>query len=136
MTIKEYQEMTGKRHKYGNHIVTDPETGEKFDSQKEWRRWNELKLLEKAGEISRLERQKKFELIPSFKTTSGKKERAMSYFADFYYYDMTDDRRHANQKYTRWVVEDVKSPITRKDKVYQIKRKLMAFLKGIEIKEI
>ena len=34
----------------------------KFDSKKEARRWQELKLLEKAGKISKLERQVKFVL--------------------------------------------------------------------------
>ena len=35
-----------------------------FDSQKEYRRWCELKLLERAGKISKLKRQVTFELVP------------------------------------------------------------------------
>jgi len=35
-----------------------------FDSVKEYRRYTELSLLEKAGEISDLQRQVKFRLIP------------------------------------------------------------------------
>ena len=36
-----------------------------FDSQKEAQRYCELKLLEKKGEISQLQRQVPFELIPA-----------------------------------------------------------------------
>ena len=36
-----------------------------FDSKKEYARWCELKLLEKAKEISGLQRQVAYELIPS-----------------------------------------------------------------------
>ena len=63
-TIKEYQEMTRQRHKYNNKPVVDE--GIRFDSKKEFARWRELLLLQKAGEISKLERQKKFELQPAF----------------------------------------------------------------------
>ena len=46
---------------------------EVFDSRKEMRRWNELIILEKAGEISELKRQVKFILIPSQRETVMKK---------------------------------------------------------------
>lgn len=131
-TLEEYQEMTRSRHKYNNKPVVDE--GMRFDSKKEYARWRELLLLQKAGEISRLERQKKFELQPAFEH-NGKKYRAVNYYADFYYYDNTEDRRHCNGSKSRWVIEDVKSPITRKNQVYQLKRKRMLFL-GNEIKEI
>jgi len=38
---------------------------EKYDSTKEFRRWQELRALELAGEISELRRQVEFELIPA-----------------------------------------------------------------------
>ena len=38
--------------------------GEEFDSKKESRRWQELRLLEKTGEIQGLRRQAPFELVP------------------------------------------------------------------------
>lgn len=50
-----------RRSKYGNVKVTTPD-GETFDSGREADRWMQLKLLEKAGEISHLERQPKFYL--------------------------------------------------------------------------
>ena len=47
--------------------LSDKEYEMVFDSIKEFHRWNELKTLEKAGEISKLERQKKFVIQPAFK---------------------------------------------------------------------
>lgn len=79
-----------------------------FDSKKEAERYKTLCLLEKAGMISRLEMQTKFELVPK---QNG--ERAVTYKADFYYFDNTI---HS------WVAEDVKGY---KTKDYIIKRKLM-----------
>lgn len=52
-----------KRTKYGNKKVT--EDGITFDSIRERDRWLELKQLERAGEISNLERQPKFYLFGS-----------------------------------------------------------------------
>ena len=43
--------------------------GEVFDSKKEYNRWRELCLLEKAGKISDLQRQVPFELIPAQRRT-------------------------------------------------------------------
>ena len=139
MSLTQYQEMTRTRHKYRNKPVTDEE-GIKHDSKKEYARWCELKLLQRAGEISHLERQKRFVLRPAFEH-NGEKVRAMSYIADFYYYDETDDLRHCQNTHTRWVIEDVKSPITRKNRVYRLKRNEMLYqmhlgkIKGYTIKE-
>jgi hypothetical protein len=79
-----------------------------FDSIAESRRYKELKLLLKAGEISDLKLQKKYLLIPK-----QKDERPTSYIADFYYIENGKE-----------VVEDVKSKITAKKTDYIIKRKL------------
>jgi len=91
-----------------------------FDSKKESQRFAELKLLEKAGQITDLRLQHKYELIPK----QGK-ERATCYIADFVY-----------EENGKEVVEDVKSEITRKKSDYIIKRKLMKFIHGIEVKEV
>lgn len=97
-----------------------------FDSQKEKRRFDELKILQRAGEIRDLKTQVPFELIPAQKDKDGKTiERAVKYIADFTYAD----------KNGRFVVEDVKSPATR-TKDYIIKRKLMLFVYKIRITEI
>ncbi|MDO4649168.1 MAG: DUF1064 domain-containing protein [Eubacteriales bacterium] len=97
--------------------------GEHFDSLREYRRWEELKLLEKAGEITDLERQVNFELIPKqIDPNTGKvKERACSYKADFVY---TEDGQR--------IVEDSKGFKTPE---YRIKKKLLLWRYGISIKE-
>lgn len=98
-----------------------------YDSKKEYRRAQELKLLEKAGEISELQEQVKYLLIPAqYQDIDGKKkcvEQACSYIADFTYRD----------KAGKLVVEDTKGVRTPE---YIIKRKLMLFTRDIKIKEV
>ena len=97
-----------------------------FDSQKEARRWQELRFLLRAGVITNLQRQTPFELIPAQKDETGKLlERAVTYKADFTYWD-----EHGN-----FIVEDVKSEATR-TREFIIKRKLMLKVHGIRIKEV
>ena len=95
-----------------------------FDSAKEAARYCELLLLKHTGEITDLERQVPFELIPSQKDAKGKViERKMTYIADFVYKDKDGKR----------VVEDVKGMRT---EVYKLKRKLMLYVHGIQIREV
>ena len=108
-----------------------------FDSKKEYNRYRELALLEKAGQIENLELQKAFVLIPAqyenvsreeYIKSKGKKtkgkciERACKYKADFTY--IQDGKI---------IVEDTKGF---KTKDYIIKRKLMLYVHGIRIKEV
>lgn len=117
------RDSSGKDNKYHARKVTVD--GETFDSQKEYMRWCELKLLEKAGKISDLRRQVKFELIPAQRDERGKViERGCDYYADAVY---VEDGRT--------VVEDTKSPATRTD-VYKIKRKLMLWRYGLRVVEV
>lgn len=96
----------------------------KFDSKKEGNRYEELKILEKAGLIKELELQKVFELQPSFKK-NGKTYRKITYKADFYYYD-----NHLK----RYIVEDAKGF---KTEVYKIKKKLFEYVyKDMELVEV
>jgi hypothetical protein len=69
-----------KRRKYRNNPCEAD--GIKFDSEKEAKRYSELKLLLKIGEIGLLERQKPFLLIEANET-----ERKCVYVADFVYWD-------------------------------------------------
>ena len=48
--------------KYKNEKITVD--GETFDSRKEFHRYKELLILERAGKIKNLQRQVKFELVP------------------------------------------------------------------------
>lgn len=115
------------RSKYGNKKITV--NGETFDSQKEYRRWCELKQLERAGAIKNLKRQVKFELLPAQYCGKNCAERALNYIADFTYIEpLNADRNEFSA-----VVEDVKGKRTQ---AYIIKRKLMLYLHGIRIKEI
>ena len=85
-----------------------------YDSKKEAKRAYELDLLRRAGFISNYERQRRFILQDGFKIR-GKSIRAITYVADFYYYD--------NNKKT-WVVEDTKGFRT---DVYKLKKKLFLY---------
>lgn len=111
--------------------------GISFDSRKEAKRYQELKLLEKSGEISDLRLQVKYVLIPSQYEDTGELftrgankgkmkrklvERPVTYIADFVY---TEGGKE--------VVEDTKGMRT---KEYIIKRKLMLSVYGIRIREI
>ena len=131
-------------NKYGSRKVT--RDGMTFDSQKEYRRYCELSLLERAGRITDLERQVPFELIPAQyrfietgerykrnnlargiragdpKTKQVCMEQSCVYYADFVY------RQDGRQ-----VVEDAKGVRTAD---YVIKRKLMLWVHGIRIKEV
>ena len=108
--------------KYHNRkILID---GIMFDSAKEAARYCELLLLKHAGEITDLQRQVPYELIPTQKDEKGKVlERKTSYIADFVYRD----------KDGKMVVEDVKGMRT---EVYRLKKKLMLYIHGIQIKEV
>lgn len=96
--------------------------GHVFASKKEAARYAELKLLERAGIISDLELQKRFELIPSQRMDGKVIERSCYYICDFAYY------RDGEQ-----IVEDAKGM---KTEVYKIKKKLMLYKYGITIKEV
>ena len=102
------------RSKYGNRIVEYD--GYKFDSQGESMRYYQLKMLQKAGKISGLQVHVPFELIPK-----DEKHRAIYYEADFVYIE-------DGQK----IVEDFKGFRT---DVYKIKKRMMKWLYGIDIKE-
>ena len=98
--------------KYFNQEITID--GIKFASKKEAKRYQELKWLEKANEISELRLQVPFELQPSFKK-DGKTIRKIEYIADFVYYDVKQDK---------YIVEDTKGFRT---EVFKIKKKLFEY---------
>lgn len=101
--------------KYHNHR----EGG--FDSKRERERFAELRLLERAGAISELKRQVRFELIPAQYRDGRCVFRSVSYVADFTY-----------KKNGELIVEDSKGFKTPE---YKIKRKLMLWVLGILVIE-
>ena len=131
-----YQHWT--ENKYGAHKA-ECRHGHLHDSRKEARRCDELHLLLMAGEISDLQIQRKYILIPAIRESTGqyytrgaKKgqekpgkviEQECSYVADFDY--ITKDGSH--------VVEDTKGM---KTKDYIIKRKLMLWVHKVRIVEV
>lgn len=116
-------------NKYGAKKIKDPATGYVFDSRKEFNRWCELRLLERAGKISNLKRQVKYVLIPAQRDESGKLlEREVSYVADFKYFDNCLEKE---------VVEDVKGYKGGSAyNVFSIKRKLVLYCHGIIVSEV
>lgn len=122
-----------RRNKYNARMYKVGD--EVFHSKKELHRYEELLLLEKAGQIHGLKREVKFLLIPSQRETIWKNgkpkqgkciEREISYIADFVY---TENGQ--------LVVEDVKG--FKKSKAYDlfvIKRKLMLYVHGIRVREV
>ena len=103
-----------KRSKFNNtKVVID---GVKYDSKHEYKRYCELLLMEKAGEIKNLQFQVKFSVCPKAPNVKGSRERF--YIADFVY-TKSDGTK---------VIEDAKSPITKKDKTYRLKKQLVQVL--------
>lgn len=117
-----------------------------FDSKREAKRYCELKMLLRAGEISKLELQKEFVLLPpqydkptEYFQRGEKKgqpkqgkllERGVSYFADFCYID---------NKSEEFVVEDAKGyrdPSSAEYAKFVLKRKMLLYFYGIKVKEI
>jgi hypothetical protein len=105
-----------KGSKYGNRkTIVGSLT---FDSAKEARRYGELSLLQRAGQISDLALQTRFPLVVDTVTVAH-------YVADFTYLTASGER----------VIEDVKSPITRKESTYRLKFKIMAAM-GLPVTEV
>lgn len=101
--------------KYKAKKVKDTPWGT-FDSQGEYKRWLELVELERRGEIQRLERQVRFELIPK-----NDRHRKTEYVADAVYWQGGE-----------MIVEDTKGFETPE---YTLKKKLMYHVHGIAIYE-
>lgn len=112
--------------KHGNKRTTTAD-GVVHASKREARRWDELRLLARAGLLANLNRQVAFVLAPSVRLDGEKRTKpALRYVADFVY----DEPDGAGG--WRRVVEDSKGHRT---DAYRIKRHLMATVHGIQIRE-
>ncbi len=114
-------DLTAKRSKYGNRKVEIE--GIWFDSEREGKRYLELKALVAAEKIFKLETQVTFDL-----EVNG--ILICRYRADFVY--RVIDSQKGQFIITRKIVEDSKG---HKTKDYMLKRKLMKACHGIEILE-
>ena len=112
------------KNKYGN--VKIKYAGFLFDSGIEKHRYQDLILLEAAGEIRDLKVHPKFTLQEGFRDRGGRAIQAVTVKWDFYY-------TKGSQAY----VEDVKSPATRKLADYNIRKRLfIAKFPNIVFKEV
>jgi hypothetical protein len=109
-----------KRSKYG--AIKQTVDGIVFHSKREAKRYCELRLLEKAGEIQNLELQPKFVLTVD--TGPETCEMLGNYIADFAYHDKATGKI---------VVEDSKGFRT---PLYRWKKKHVEAQYGIEIREV
>lgn len=110
-----------------------------FDSKKEARRYDELMLMLKAGQIRNLKLQAQFTLQESYITHDGERIRAIRYIADFVYEKKKTICAKTEDGEESWswdtVVEDVKSSATKTEK-YKIKAKLLKERFGLTISEV
>jgi hypothetical protein len=114
-----------KRPKYRNRKCLYQ--GMTFDSKRELSRYLYLLDLQKAGHIKDLQRQVKFVLVDSVRfEQEARRKPAVRYYADAVY----------TRSDGGTVVEDVKSPSTRKTAAYRLKKALMMSVHGIEIIEV
>lgn len=93
-----------------------------FDSIREAKRYDELVLMLKDGQIEELRLQQSFTLQDGYVTSNGEVVRPIVYKADFVY------RRDGER-----IVEDVKGVRTEE---YKLKRKLMLERFGISVEEV
>lgn len=99
-----------------------------FDSKREARRYMDLWLMQRSGQITNLRTQVKYPLMPKQERKDGTKERAIDYVADFVY-----------EKDGETVAEDSKgfrNTSSATYKVFVMKRKMMLYFHGITVKEV
>ena len=94
-----------------------------FDSAKEARRYAELKLLYVTRRIEALELQPAFEMAVT--NPAGKRIIVGLFHADFRY------REHGAD-----VIEDVKSPATRANEAYRLRKRIVEAQYGVTIVEV
>ena len=119
ITVQQYKSLKKPKrsNKFGNKIIKTPEGV--FASKWEHEYWGVLKVLARAGEISHLAKQIKYPLRVNGVHISD-------YIADFIYQDKTG----------KTIVVDTKSKATVKLSEFQMKKKLMLALFGIEVKVV
>ncbi len=127
-----------RKNKFGNKKVRTPE--HTFDSKHEYYYYLYLKEREKKGEISDLQLQVKFEIVPAVfesyvahfvrkpdEVRTKKVQDAVYYIADFVYTDTATGLQE---------VVDAKCEATKKDSLYVLKKKMMRAFLHIEIIEV
>ena len=111
-----------KYHNEKEQRVMPNGTVRTFDSIREAKRYDELALMLKAGQIKGLRIQQSFTMQEGYVTADGETVRPIVYKADFVYWK--DGER---------IVEDAKGVRTEE---YKLKRKLMLERFGISVEEV
>lgn len=116
-----------RKNKYGN--TKCQADGLKFDSKKEMARYFELKVMQQAKQIRKLKHHDRFYIFAEgygHLKVPGKNQK-IYYEPDFTYEERSGEL---------WVkvIEDVKSPATAKDPVFRLKKALIKWLYGIDIR--
>lgn len=119
VSIEDLKKAMKRRPKYGN-VACDYQ-GQHFDSRREMRRYKILLLEMKAGIISDLRVHTSWDLHIVGGLKLGK-------YTDDFDYVLTDTGE--------FIVEDVKSPQTRKTTDYRLRKAWMKLEHGIDIREI
>lgn len=111
--------LDGRRSKY--NAVKTVVDGITFDSKREAKRWQELRMMVRGSLIDELERQVSYELAPSVKIAGEKRARpALRFKADFRYIENGAT-----------VVEDSKGM---PDTAFRIRQHLMKSVHGIDVR--
>jgi len=128
--------LAAPKSKYGaKPMVVD---GIRFDSTKEARRYSELRLLEKAGQIRDLETQPKFPIDVvqlwqdgrwTWRTSQDEPPQLIQCGV------FTADFRYVEVEANRVVIEDVKSGPT-KTTAYRLRKRLVEAIHGVTISEV
>ena len=123
ITLQEYKQLQQKGNsKYKNKKATID--GIEFDSKKESRYYQQLKLMEKQGLIKDIKLQTRFEIQPKYKK-NNKTIRAINYIADFTYFDVNKGKT---------IIVDTKGYRT---EVYKLKKKIFEYIyPDLEIREV
>lgn len=111
-----------KRSKYGNRIVKY--AGMTFHSHSELKRWLDLEIEQRNGEIAHLSRQNRWPLFV--------KGELVGTYVDDYDYVLTGKR--PGDVVGTFVVEDRKGGKATQTKEFKLKRKLMKGCHGIDIR--
>jgi hypothetical protein len=118
----------GKRQsKYGNRRVKTA-AGVSFDSQSEAKRWAELKLLERAGEIRELTLHPRYDL-----SVNG--IHICDMIPDYSYECLVEGSDGRHRFFQTWmkVCEDRKGGTATQTDVFKLKRKLLKAIHNIDI---
>ncbi|MDP2779757.1 DUF1064 domain-containing protein [Devosia sp.] len=103
----------GGRPKYLNRKLLVE--GEVWHSEGEYKRWCDLVIEQRAGNISSLRHAVPFVVFDGFRDRKGKWQRKIVYIADYYYFDEVTHE---------WVAEDHKGGVGAITAAFKIKQKL------------